>query len=534
MNRKRYYWVGTVLTVAMIALLYGCQNSMEHSSVSSVCADEEPAPTIAPAPKPAPEPGCGQMSTAPGGKVRAWVAYPTAQRATSVLLVEKLAPAEVALGQDFGYQIKATNISCAPLRDVMVMDEVDPKFNFASANPGAVSNAGGVLTWDLGMLDPGQAKTIDVKGAAKGEGSLQNCIWGTGIPYICLASNVVEPKLALTKTSPAQVLLCEEIPVKYVVTNNGTGPANSVAIQDQLPAGLLSQDGKKSVTANVGTLEAGQSRMFTASLKAEKPGKYVNRATATGAGGLKAEASATTTVLAPKLEITKTGPARLYIGRTARYQITVKNVGNGDARGTVVEDDLPAAARLLNASAGAKQTGSRLTWDLGTLAPNASRQLTVEVEPSKAATFINKAMAKAFCAEPVSASVETVVTGISAVLLEVVDIEDPIEVGSNETYIVTVTNQGSAPDTNIKIVCTLEDSMQYVSSSGATSGSAAGATVTFAPLPTLAAKAKATWRVVVKAVKPGDVRFTVRMDTDELKRPVQETEATNFYEHYAP
>ena len=53
--------------------------------------------------------------------------------------------------------------------------------------------------------------------------------------------------------------------------------------------------------------------------------------------------------------------------------------------------------------------------------------------------------------------------------------------------------------------------------------------MTFAPLRTLAPKAKATWRVVVKAVEQDDTRFKVSMNTDEFERPVEETEATNLY-----
>ena len=52
----------------------------------------------------------------------------------------------------------------------------------------------------------------------------------------------------------------------------------------------------------------------------------------------------------------------------------------------------------------------------------------------------------------------------------------------------------------------------------------------FAPLAKPAPKAKAEWRVVVKAVKAGDVRFKVTMNTDQLTRPVEETESTNLYE----
>ena len=48
-------------------------------------------------------------------------------------------------------------------------------------------------------------------------------------------------------------------------------------------------------------------------------------------------------------------------------------------------------------------------------------------------------------------------------------------------------------------------------------------------LPVLQPGARAEWQVVVKAVKAGDVRFKVEMTSDQLSRPVEETEATNLY-----
>ena len=78
----------------------------------------------------------------------------------------------------------------------------------------------------------------------------------------------------------------------------------------------------------------------------------------------------------------------------------------------------------------------------------------------------NKVSATAYCADAVNASAETDVKAIPAVLLEVVDVTDPVEVGTRTTYVITVTNQGSAPSTNIEIVCNLEENVRYVSSSG--------------------------------------------------------------------
>ncbi|MHC4469223.1 MAG: hypothetical protein ACYSUZ_07715, partial [Planctomycetota bacterium] len=119
---------------------------------------------------------------------------------------------------------------------------------------------------------------------------------------------------------------------------------------------------------------------------------------------------------------------------------------------------------------------------------------------------------------------------ISAILLEVIDLSDPIEVGKDVTYVITATNQGSAPATNILIKALLEKSLEYVGNSGTTGGAVSGDTVSFDPLPALAPKDTATWKIVVKAVKEGDVRFGVTMNSDQLTRDVQETEATKFYE----
>jgi hypothetical protein len=49
------------------------------------------------------------------------------------------------------------------------------------------------------------------------------------------------------------------------------------------------------------------------------------------------------------------------------------------------------------------------------------------------------------------------------------------------------------------------------------------------PLPTLASKAVATWRVVTKAVKEGDARFKVELTSDQFQRSIDEDESTTQY-----
>ena len=118
----------------------------------------------------------------------------------------------------------------------------------------------------------------------------------------------------------------------------------------------------------------------------------------------------------------------------------------------------------------------------------------------------------------------TEVEGIPAILLEVVDIEDPILVGDVVTYEIKVTNQGSATGTGITVNCNLEPEMEFISG-----GELSGNTIALETLAELAPGATHTWTVQVKARAAGDVRFGVNMNSDQIGRDVTETESTNFY-----
>jgi uncharacterized repeat protein (TIGR01451 family) len=72
---------------------------------------------------------------------------------------------------------------------------------------------------------------------------------------------------------------------------------------------------------------------------------------------------------------------------------------------------------------------------------------------------------------------DTVVTGISALLLENADDPDPVGVGESTVYTVKVTNQGTADDTNVRLVVEFPAELDPVTASDA--GEVAGKTVTF-------------------------------------------------------
>lgn len=455
---------------------------------------------------------------------------PTGEMGTSAVTLTNSSPRVVNLGTPYDFVITATNLTNGDLDGVTVTDILPQGLEFVSSTPDVTTGDGSRLIWALGTLAPGEKRTIRVRAKANTQGDLTHCAEVTYNQAACVKVQVVEPALKLTKTMTPNVLTCDPIEVVLTVSNNGTGTAKNVVVRANLPAGLTMANGQTSMEAKIGDLPGGSSREIRGQLIATESGDYTCEAIATADGGLQSEASASTMAREPALTITKTGPERTFKGKTVTYEIMVKNVGDGEARETRVMDRLPAGTSYVSSSPAGTVNGGNVSWNVGTLAVGDERAFKVTVRANVISTITNNVSANAYCADEVRAQHTTDVRGIPGILMEVVDVEDPIEVGKNVVYVIRVTNQGSAPDTNIKIVCEMEDNAQFVSASGVTTGSHANGTVTFSPLASLAAGKSAEWRVTVKAVAEADARFKVARTTDNTTRPVNETESTNFYE----
>jgi len=230
---------------------------------------------------------------------------------------------------------------------------------------------------------------------------------------------------------------------------------------------------------------------------------------------------------APHVELTKKCPNLRYVGRDATFELGVTNRGTATALNVVVTDNLPAGVEFLNADNNGQREGNSVVWRLGNLEAGQSRTLKINVRCNQITTVRNTAKVS-YCAEA-QAACEFPVKGVAAILLECVDDPDPVEVGNQTTYTITVTNQGSETGTKITVECILPAEEEFVKAGGATDAKADGKTVKFAPLPTLAPKAKAVFTVTVKGVKEGDARFRVNLTSDQIETPVMETESTHVY-----
>jgi uncharacterized repeat protein (TIGR01451 family) len=431
------------------------------------------------------------------------------------------------------YDIHVKNLTRNTLNGVVVSDMAPNNQTIQSTAPSATRGESGNIQWTLGALGPGEEQVIHVQAMAPkaGAGAMANaCLTAQFNNALCSSVQVVEPNLALTKVmTETSVLNCGSITSTITVKNTGTGDATNVVIHESLPDGLTS-DGKGQFDINVGTLSAGQSKPITLNLKASKVGKFENTATATADGGLTAKsATVATTVGQPVLQLTCKAPDKIFPGGTANLEATIKNTGDAPCD-PVVTVNAGGNAKLTSAE-GVTPTGdaSGATIRVGQLAPGQSRTFAVGAMTDALGVINFNIGASAECTQAVQSSCTTNVVGIPALMLNGYDDPDPVQVGQTTTYTLKLTNQGSAPLTNVTLVATMEDNMQYVSDTGPTRGAVQGKTITFDPIATIAPKDVKTYQIVIRATGPGQVQLRAEAQSNEITKPLVKTETTNFY-----
>jgi uncharacterized repeat protein (TIGR01451 family) len=229
------------------------------------------------------------------------------------------------------------------------------------------------------------------------------------------------------------------------------------------------------------------------------------------------------------LALACTAPAEVLAGRPLEVCLTVRNTGNVAETNIAVALPIPFGAAVARTTGAGVSSEGQVTWQVRSLAPGTAEKLCVFIGIREPGVVALNATASGSKAKPVQSACSTTVQGIPAILLELADLEDPIEVGHEVTYEIRVTNQGSAPGTNIRLVCTLPPSEAFVSGTGATPLEAKEGVITTELLPQLAPKAAATWRVVVKALRADDARFKLQLTSDQFQRAIDEQESTELY-----
>lgn len=278
----------------------------------------------------------------------------------------------------------------------------------------------------------------------------------------------------------------------------------------------------------VGDLEPGQSRTVPLTLKAMQRGQMRNVSLALSSNADAVGAESATLLLLQTVKIAAKGVDDQFVGKSASYDIAISNPGDVPLKNVVVTDSMPAEGRILQAT-GATLAGSGASWTVAELAPGEEKKFSVVA--TALTPGVHKNLVEVKTAEGVSAQGEypTLWRGLPGLSLQMTDSADPIKEGDTTQFTVTLTNQGTAADTNVRVQISFPAGLLPVSSGGATSATVSGQSVSFAPVATLAPKQSLVWTVVTKGTVAGDNRTRVQYTSDSIKVPVTKDESTQVY-----
>ncbi len=450
-----------------------------------------------------------------------------------VLAVQASGPRTVRVGEPAQFVVKIKNAGAAA-NNVVVTINVPQHAEVASAHAtaGTVPPAGsdaaqGPLAWKIPRLEGKSGETLNLSLVPRSSEPMDLAVRFTYAPEASeMVVEVQEPKLEMAVSGPNDVQFGETRMYKLTISNPGNGDAENVVI-GLLPVGR----GAEGIASHkLGTLRAGQSKTVDVELTARQAGSITIKAQAHADGGLRAEAAEQVTVRRADLQIGVEAPRLTFAGTVGTYQITVVNTGDAPATDVQIAAMLPPDAKFIKGSTGSNYDAQqgKVTWNVGTLQPNAERSL--QLHCSLATAGDNRLQYVATAADEVGASTTstTQVEALADLKIEVRDPQGPVAVGDDAEYEVVLRNRGSAAAENVEVLVFFSEGLEAATVDGGPHEIATGQVI-FDPIGAIGAKETVVLRVRAKADRSGHHVFRAELICESLGTKLAAEEATFFY-----
>ena len=450
----------------------------------------------------------------------------------------KTAPAETISGDDLTYEITVTNDGAGSLTNVTVTDTLPADFTYVSSSPEATVGNDGSITWTFDALDSEVSQTVSLTATSGEPGEATNTATAgsqEGASATAMATTLItQSDLAITKTvDNAGPILGQTSTFTISVTNSGNAIASNVAVVDALPAAFTQVSAEPAlVFGDDGTLqwtiaaiEPGATETITLTSVSAEAGSFTNTVSATERG-VTVTAEASLDVLQPAVSLAKSGGSALYVDGERTYTIAATNTGTANLTEVTITDNIPAEMSYVSSDNGGQEADGVVTWSIGNLDVGQTAEVSVTLRGESVGEVINTANVTSAEGATADAVLNIQILSAAAAHVTIIDGVDPMGVGEEGSYTITITNQSDdSPMTNVRLTVTIPAQLSILSADG---GAISGGTVTYAAVPSLEAGGELEFTISVEAVADGDVVASATLRYDEFGQPITAQEGTTI------
>lgn len=408
----------------------------------------------------------GGRSSAPGRTPSA-APVRAVEKLRPQLTIEKKAPESATIGIAHEYRIIVSNDGETAARDVVVEDELNGAAEFLSSTPPAdYDQASGVILWNFDELEPRESREIVVRVRPTGEGMLAGTATVRFRTEVRSATLIRAPRLQLEIDGPDQVLVGEDVKLRFTIRNAGSGDAAGVLLRSVLPAAIRHPEGAD-LEYEIELLRAGDEQTVDLTAVAAEPGRPIRISAEISAAGIPPViARNNLTVIGSQLAIERQGPAKRFVGRPAKFQNVVINQTDFEAVDAVITEDVPEGMRVLAVGSGGEYNPKirRITWQVPSLRGGEQTVLEVELQPESTGRMesIVEVVEKAGFRSRAEENTVVEVEGLHNVTADISRQDQPVAVGERFGFTVAVDNRGTAVARNVELTIQVPAGLQVL------------------------------------------------------------------------
>lgn len=447
------------------------------------------------------------------------------------ITLEKKAPQTAVLGQPMVYSIIVKNVGNVAAKEVLIEDRIP----LGSKLTGTIPRAQLVdkkLMWRFPSLDPNAQKTIKVRVIPTAEGEIGSVTTVAFKTEVAAETQVTSPRLDLVMNAPEQVVAGEEVAVNFRIKNSGKGDAMNVILHSILPKQLKHPAGND-LEYEIGTLKSGQTRDVTLRLVAEEAGLVKGAATVRASGGITANDEIKLDIIDTVFKLTRSGPARRFVGMNAVYTLNVQNESVRDIATVTLREKVPAGMEFVQATGGGEfdPTSRTVSWKMPTLKKQSKEIVKLTLKPTTVGTLTSQVEVTDARGHKAELSADTKVEGFASLRVDVSEGKGLVEVGERLSLRFSIRNRGSAQASNVIFQCKIPEGLQFVKANGITEYdfSAKDNLVTFKPVAALSAGQSLSYDLVMSATKTAETKLNIAVAADEMHAPLAHDEHVVIY-----